>query len=314
MRKLIAAALLAATVSSPALAQANPPASPRKNLAERLGYGPQAKLLIVHTDDLGMAHSVNAASIKAMESGLVNSASIMVPTPWFLQIADWAKKNPKADLGLHLTLTSEWTPYRWGPVLPKDHIPSLIDEAGYFYLTEDVVAAKAKPHEVEAEIRAQIERAKSFGIQPTHLDSHMRTLLQNATLLEVFLRVARDYKLPVGVWREIAEQPDFAPLFREDDAILDWLETIGPEVPAEGWGAWYTNVIRNLEPGVTELVIHCGYDHPEMQAATHEHPNWGSAWRQRELDFLTSETFRRLLKDNGVQLVTWREIGKLIQK
>lgn len=309
MRRLIVAAFIV-VVSTAAFSQET------KTLGERLGYPADAKLLIVHTDDLGMSHAVNAASIKALESGLVNSASVMVPPPWFPEIAAWARKHPEADLGLHLTLTSEWTPFRWGPISSKDRVPSLLDKDGYFYITEDVAAAKMNPNEAEAEIRAQIERAIASGLNPTHLDSHMRTLLQSPELLEVLLRVARNYKLPVGVWRELADQPEFAPLFRPDAIVIDWLETIGPEAPqtAEGWAAWYTNVIRNLKPGVTELVVHAGYDGPEMQAATFDHPNWGSAWRQREFDFLTSEAFRRLLRENDVRLVTWREIGKLIAR
>ena len=287
-----------------------------QTLAERLGYTATDKLLIVHTVDLGMSQSVNAASIHALESGLVNSAAIMVPAPWFPQIAAWAKAHPEADLGLHLTLTSEWTPYRWGPVLPKDHVPSTVDETGYFSISEDVAAARMKPHEAEAEIRAQIERAKAFGIQFTHLDSHMRTLLQNAKLLDVLLRVARDYKLPVGVWRDLTLQPELAQVFRPDDLVVDFIESIGPEAeqtPA-GWAAWYTNAIRNLKPGVTQLVVHVGYDDAEMRAATRDHPRRGSAWRQRELDFLTSDAFRKLLQENDVKLVTWRQIGSLIPR
>jgi len=283
------------------------------SLAERLGYPPDAKLLIVHTDDLGMTHSVNAASIRALESGLVSSASIMVPPPWFPEIAAWAKAHPEADLGLHLTLTSEWTTYRWGPVLSKDRVPSLLDDTGYLHITEDAAAAKIKPREAEAEIRAQIERAKAFGIQPTHLDSHMRTLLHNAALFEVYLRVARDYKLPVALWRDIASREDLAPLIRESDIVIDSLETIGPDAGADGWAEFYTSVIRNLKPGVTQIVVHTGYDHPEMRAATADHPDWGSAWRQRDFDFLTSEAFRKLLRENGVKLITWREVGKLLR-
>jgi predicted glycoside hydrolase/deacetylase ChbG (UPF0249 family) len=308
-------ALLAALLAALATGATAQPAAP-KNLAERLGYPAEAKLLIVHTDDLGMSHAVNAASIRALESGLVNSASIMVPPPWFPQIATWARKHPEADLGLHLTLTSEWTPFRWGPVSSKDRVPSLVDKDGYFHITEDVAAAKMNPNEAEAEIRAQIERALAAGIEPTHLDSHMRTLLQTPELLEVLLRVARSYKLPAGVWRELAGEPQFRHLFRPDDVVLDWIATIGPDAAqtTPGWAAWYTEVIRNLKPGVTELVVHSGFDGPEMQAATFDHPNWGSAWRQREVDFLTSETFRNLLRENDVKLVTWREIGKLIAK
>lgn len=304
MRNLFLIALLFA---SSALAQT-------KTLAERLGYEPDAKLVMIHTDDLGMTHAVNAASIQALESGPVNSGSIMVPTPWFPEIAAWARKHPEVDLGLHLTLTSEWTTYRWGPVSSKDRVPSLLDDTGYLHLTEDVAATKMKTSEAEAEVRAQIDRAKAFGIQFTHFDSHMRTLLQNPALLDVLLRVGRDYKVPVGVWREIASQPNFAPLFKEGDIIVDWLETIDADVKPEQWADFYRNVIRNLKPGVTEIVVHTGYDHPEMRAATNDHPDWGSAWRQRELDFLTSDAFRALLREHNVKLITWREIGTLIPK
>src|SRR5687767_12588442 len=165
MRIRLLAPLLVLIIATSATADST------KTLAERLGYSRDAKLLIVHADDLGMAHSVNAASIKAMETGLVNSASIMVPCPWFPEIAAYARRNPNADLGLHLTLTSEWELFRWGSVLSKDRVPTLFDRTGYLYVTEDVAAANIDPKEAEAEIRAQIERARAFGIQPTHLDS-----------------------------------------------------------------------------------------------------------------------------------------------
>jgi hypothetical protein len=142
-----------------------------QSVAERLGYPRDAKLLIVHADDLGMAHSVNAATIKAFETGLVNSGSIMVPCPWLSEIATYARANPQADLGLHLTLTSEWTSFRWGPVSSRDRVSSLLDKDGYFHLTESDAAAKADPKQVEMEITAQIEKARALGIQPTHLDS-----------------------------------------------------------------------------------------------------------------------------------------------
>src|SRR5262245_3119119 len=155
MRKMILLASIITLVT--VVTDAQTPAT--KTLVERLGYPADAKLLIVHADDLGAAHSINIASIKAFEVGLVNSGSIMIPCPWLSEIATYARSHPEADLGLHLTLTSEWTPYRWGPVLSKERVPSLLDSSGYFYLTESEAAAKANPKEVEAEVRAQIERA-----------------------------------------------------------------------------------------------------------------------------------------------------------
>src|SRR5215813_4136358 len=195
---------------------------PTKTIAERLGYPSDTKLLIVHADDLGMAHSVNAATIKALETGLVNSGSIMVPCPWLSEIAAFARANPQADLGLHLTLTSEWTSFRWGPVSSRDRVSSLLDKDGYFRLTETEAAAQADPKQVEIEILAQIEKARALGIQPTHLDSHMGTLYQNKALFEVFLRVARSQKLPVRVARSWFTRADFrAESLTQDDVYID---------------------------------------------------------------------------------------------
>ena len=290
-------------------------AAQNRTLAERLGYAPDAKLLIVHADDLGMSHSVNAATIKAFSSGLVNSGSIMVPCPWLSEIATYARANPQADLGLHLTLTSEWTSFRWGPVTSKDRVSSLLDKNGYFHLTEADAAAKADPKEVELEIRAQIDKARALGIQPTHLDSHMGTLYQNKALFEVFLKVARENKLPVRVAKEWFSRADFLPeTLKSDDVFIDRVLDVNPSVAPQDWGKFYTEAIRKLEPGVTEVIIHLAYDDAEMQGATADHPNWGAAWRQRDLDFFTSDAFRQVLREQGIKLVTWREIGKLLQK
>jgi predicted glycoside hydrolase/deacetylase ChbG (UPF0249 family) len=286
----------------------------QKTIAERLGYPRDAKLLIVHADDLGMAHSVNAATIKAFESGLVSSGSIMVPCPWLSEIAAYARTNPQADLGLHLTLTSEWTSFRWGPVTSKDRVSSLLDKDGYFYLVETDAASHADPKEVELEITAQIERARALGIQPTHLDSHMGTLYQNKALFEVFLRVARSQKLPVRVARAWFAQTDFLPsILNPDDVYIDRILDINPSVAPDDWAKFYSDAIRKLEPGVTEVVVHLAYDDAEMRGATFNHPNWGAAWRQRDFEFFTSDTFRKLLQENQIKLITWRELGKLIK-
>ena len=286
----------------------------QQTIAERLGYPRDAKLLIVHADDLGMAHSVNVATMKAFETGLVNSGSIMIPCPWLPEIADYARKTPQADLGLHLTLTSEWTSFRWGSVSPRDRVSSLLDKDGYFYINESEAAAHADPKQVELEIIAQIERARALGIHPTHLDTHMGTLYQNKELFEVFLRVARSQKLPVRVAKSWFTRPDFLPgMLNPDDVYIDRTLDINPSVPPSDWSKFYSDAIRKLEPGITEVVIHLAYDDTEMRGATFSHPDWGAAWRQRDFDFFTSDAFRKLLQENQIKLITWREIGKLIK-
>src|SRR3984893_3624556 len=145
------------------LSAALPAAVSAQTLAERLGYPPGTKLIVVHADDLGETHAVNAAAIKALQSGTINSASLMVPCPWFPEIADYAKSHPDADFGLHLTLTSERVYYRWGPVASADKVSSLVDETGYLYHDwedHDYV----NPRDVEVELRAHIERALTMDV------------------------------------------------------------------------------------------------------------------------------------------------------
>ena len=291
------------------------PQTTTKTLAERMGYPRDAKLLIVHADDLGMAHSINTASIKGLETGLVSSGSIMIPCSWLPEIAAYARTHPEADLGLHLTLTSEWSLYRWGPVLTRDRVPSLFDANGYLYPLESEAAARIDAKEAEAEIRAQIARAKALGIQPTHLDSHMGTLYQNKALFDTFLRVARENKLPIRVSKELVASTPFLPsLLTSEDLVIDSIVSIGDNVSPEGWSKYYTDAITNLQPGVTELVVHLAYDDEEMRGVAFAHPNWGSEWRQRDFQFVTSDAFRKLLQANNVKLITWREVGKLLRE
>ncbi len=286
-----------------------------QTLAERLGYPAGTKLIVVHADDLGETHAVNAAAIKAMEGGTINSASLMVACPWFPEMADYAKTHPDVDFGLHLTLTSERVYYRWGPVAPTDKVPSLVDGNGYFHHDWDQ-NQQINAKEVEIELRAQIERALAMGVRPTHLDSHQyRLIMSGKELFEAALRVAHDYKLPLFVTRDwFAEHPYLATSLGPNDIVLDHTVTIDPEVSPEKWADFYLTALKNLQPGVTEFVIHPGYDDEELRAATRERSTWGAAWRQRDFDFFTSDRFKKALAQQNIKLITWRELARAAAK
>ena len=280
-------------------------------LAERLGFPRDAKLVIIHADDVGVTHSVNAATIQAFETGLVNSASLMIPCPWFPEIADYGKSHPSADFGLHLTLTSERVYYRWGPVASRDLIPTLLDSEGYL-LQDWTPSTHIDPQQAEIELRAQINRAYAMGLHPTHLDSHQYRLYQNGQqLFQVALRLAHEYKLPLFVTRDwFRESPYLETSLGPGDVVIDHTVTISPSVAPEKWADFYIDALKSLRPGVTQFVIHLAFADSEMKAATRERDTWGAAWRQRDFDFFTSPALRKLLQEQNIHMVTWQQIAQ----
>ncbi|HEX7014246.1 MAG TPA: polysaccharide deacetylase family protein [Cyclobacteriaceae bacterium] len=280
--------------------------SQQSGLPERLGYPAGTKLLIVHADDIGVSHSQNAATFEAFAGGLVSSGSILVPCPWFPEIAEYARNHPAADLGIHLTLTSEWNLYKWGPVAPREKVPSLVDDKGFLYADVATVVSKGKPADVETELRAQIERAKKFGIDPTHFDSHMGTLFSSPEFLKIYIELGREYKVPVMLINAITSA--YPGLANENDVIIDQIFIASPADYKNGMKAFYTKTLKSIPPGVSCLIIHTAHDNAEMQAVTKGFVDYGSAWRQADLDFFTSETCRQILREEKIQLITWKEI------
>jgi len=305
-RSLVGACLLMA-FSLPAGAQ-------NQTLAQRLGYSADAKLLIIHADDLAVAHAQDMASFEALNRGAVSSASIMVPCPWLTEVADYAKAHPEADLGLHLTLTSEWRTYKWGPVAPRDQVASLLDPHGYLYSDTGEAVRHIKPEEAEREVRAQVETALKMGIRPTHLDSHMAVLFDKPALMAVLVNVAHEYHLPFLMLKVPGTPSDMYAALKPTDVILDHVFMASPPIKPEHWLSYYTHILETLPPGVSELIVHLAYDDAEMQAVTVDHPDYGSAWRQRDFNVLTSPEFRKALGENHIVLLRWRDLGRLLPK
>lgn len=271
---------------------------------EKLGYSKDTKLLIIHADDLGVSHSENTASINAMEKGSVSSASIMVPTPWFSEIAAYGVAHPKADLGLHLTLTSEWKYYKWSSL--SDETPGLNNKEGFLFADVDSVYASATIAEVEKELRKQIEKAKQFGIDVTHFDSHMGTLFGRPDYLKLYIALGREYKVPVML-PKIATG-SLGSFITDKDVLVDEILGAGPDNFKNGMAQHYTNLLDSLKAGLNIMIIHTAYDDKEMQAVTVDHPDWGAAWRQADYNFFTSEACKKIIKEKNIRIVTWREI------
>jgi predicted glycoside hydrolase/deacetylase ChbG (UPF0249 family) len=259
---------------------------------------------------MGMSHSINAAVIKAFETGGITSGSVMVPCPWFAEIAAYIKDYPGLDVGIHTTLNAEWKYYKFGGVLPSCDIKSLLDKEGYFYPTLQQVAFSDKPEEVEKELRAQIDKAIAYGIKPTHLDNHMGSIYVTPALFGIAIKVARDYKLPVSLPLNLVGP--LAPFLKDqittDMVGVDNFQMLSSEALGGDWKKMYTDMVSNLVPGLNEIVVHLSFDNDEMKAIAIGHDDYGSAWRQRDLDLFTSDEFKKILRDSNVKLITWREI------
>lgn len=298
--------------------------------AEKLGFPKGAKVLILHVDDVGMSWDSNQGAIQAMEQGVANSLSVMMPCPWVPGYVRYMKDHPDTDAGLHLTLTSEWRDYRWTPLSGRPAVPGLVDAEGAMWRSVELVVENASADEVEREIREQLKRARDMGFEPTHLDSHMGTLFATSAFMERYIRVGIENKIPVmfpgGHGTMIAKQRDITPDLRRQlratgkmiwDAglpVLDDLHNLSYnfEYPKEEISdeklqklatAQYIRTIRELEPGLSMVIMHC-------TAPTEIFPHVGSSGRVRKADMLAmmDPAFRKFLKDEKIILTTWREL------
>lgn len=276
------------------------------------------KTVLLHADDVGMCHGANRAYLDLFRAGRLDSGSVMVPCPWFPEIAAAAREDPLLDLGVHLTLTSEWYGYRWGPVSTRSTASGLLDAGGFF--PRDVVSLRRSlvPEAAEVEMRAQIEHAIAAGIDVTHLDTHMGAALV-PELLAATLRLAQEFRLPLLLPREISSYLGVLRLGEVEEAAyaeaLAQVEAMGMPIfdrftmtPGTLPGPdSYRPVLVPEGAGLTFVSLHPNAP-GDIEAITERHPRQNPAWRTGEYAFLAAGGGDALLSEAGVARTGFRAL------
>lgn len=289
-------------LAAAAMAMAAPPARGQ-------GLGIRPKRIVVSAVDVGMASSINRAAFAAVDRGTVSSVSVMVVGDAFNEAVALIKQHPGLDVGVHLVVSAEWPNARWRPILPCAVVPTLCEPDGALRRRFDPVSTA--PRELEQEIRAQLMMVRAAGLTVTHIDVHKNALYgTGGRYADVLASVARDEKLPIVLARAGAtEWGTLAALFRDPPELDGWTTITPVETPAR-WFRWYELAIRGAPAGTSEIVVHPGYDDAELRALTEGPEAWGAAWRQRDIDVLLGDDFKRELTQREVQLVGWRDVPR----
>jgi predicted glycoside hydrolase/deacetylase ChbG (UPF0249 family) len=257
------------------------------------------KYLLMRLDDFGMCHSVNTAIKKVIDSGLVFSTSVMFACPWYQEAVDILKENPQISVGIHLTLNAEWKNYRWGPIIGPEAASTLIDSNGYFFPSRSALFGNNPDlGQIEAELKAQVERAVNSGIKIDYLDYHMGAAVQTPQTRAIVEKLAKEHNLSIAQYygEDYSNATYYAPLGSKADSVA--------------------KRVSQLDAGKINLqVVHVGINDAELQAMKDLNP-WGpkdmSVQRQGELDAILSDIFRSALKQNNIKIITYRTLNQEI--
>jgi len=284
--------------------------------AKRLGFPPNSKVVLLHVQELGMCHETNAAGTQLLQQGLVRSASAMAPCPWFTDAAQWCGEHPGTDVGLSLTISSEWPSYRWRPVAADDQVASLLDPDRFLWRSPTQVMVNATADDVERELMAQIDFARSQGMRPTHFTTHQGLLVIRPDLIEVYLRVARQQWIPAVVVELTPEQvvkfqqagfplPDNIIQLLSDYPLpkVDDLRMLPPAESYEVKKQAFLTMLHELPPGLTQIAINPAV---ESEALKRIAPDWQQ--RVWETQLMEDEAVRAALTSDGVIVTDWREV------
>jgi predicted glycoside hydrolase/deacetylase ChbG (UPF0249 family) len=269
-----------------------------------LGLPPDARVLIVNTDDFGMCHSINEATIQSLGQGLAGSCTLMAPCPWGLHGIQLLKEKPDISFGVHLTAVSEQPYYRWGPMAPRHNVPSLLDEDGYFYPLDriDELLQKANLTELEKEFRTQIEWVLASGLKPTHVDSHCHVHALRENVFDMTFGLAREY----GLGMRVGNPQFIAKLQQQGYPTDNHMIMDSYWVPTKGKLDTYLKMLRELPPGLSEWAMHPGIANAELKALG---PTWDV--RAADFEFLMSPEARQVVQEEGIIIINYRRLQEL---
>ena len=281
----------------------------------RMGYGPDDRVLILHIDDMGFCHAANAASLACLTEGSATCASILVNGPWFQEAVQMAKANPQLDLGVHLTLTAEYPTYRWPALSSRDPETGLLDADGYLWATREDAVRKVSVAAAEGEMRAQIEGALAAGIDVTHIDTHMGSVV-HPKFLGSYLRLAHEYGVPAFLPRitrdrlQALGEGDMADELLQVLAMIDTdqvptlddiiIETLVPKTSKHDF---YRDLIKGVQPGLTHLLFHPAVAGAELEAIADTH-----ASRHADYEAFLDRSLRDFAESLGIHLVGYRDL------
>ncbi len=291
--------------------------SEAKNWAEKLGWPAGKKVIMLHADDIGMCPEANIAAKEQLTKGEIHSAAVMIPCPNAEEFINWAKENPAMDIGLHLTLTSEWKKHRWGPITPDAEVPGLLDPEDMLWRSVPEVVQHASAEEVEKEIRAQIEQSIAWGYKPDHIDTHMGTLFGDPSYVKVYMKVAQEYGIPANIID--ISVPSVLAEFRAkgypmDDSVvkmteeytlpkLDFFSSAPKADSYEEKVEAFKTLIKSLPPGLTEIIFHPSVETDNLRGIT-------GSWQQRvwESQIFGDPDLINFFKEEGIIFTNWKEI------
>jgi predicted glycoside hydrolase/deacetylase ChbG (UPF0249 family) len=290
-------------------------------LIEKLGFSPTEKVVIFHIDDMGFSHASNVASFECLDFGIASCGSVIVPSPWFLETAAICRNNPHYDVGVHLTLTCEYDQYRWRALSSVDPSTGLLDEERSLWRTLEEAVSHVNPEAAEYEMKTQIQTALDNGIDVTHIDSHMGTVL-NPKFIRSYITLAQEFNIPAFIPRLSKEELIEIGMSEYVDAYLKLFDDLegsglplidnmvidtGGDQPDKT--KYYCNLFSKIKPGLTHFLFHSAKMGPELLAITPESSNW----RNQDYEAFISNDLKKCVKKYNLKIIGYRDLRNLLR-